>query len=219
MVFVLEVIRCSISSTEIFIVWGSISANIGTAPIYKRGRFVAVQVRTGVITSSPRKYAKRLIDYHNLNIPIYASYHDTKKHKPDPEPFLYAIDKLNINGIFDPILNFGDSDIDMVAANKANKKLAEKMPNNELGKGWGIYNVGVTTGKFNGKQLFESGASAVLKDFLSFQKFIDSEESKIQVRWFYDKKYSAIIESFLFLNADQFLKSQIDKQSNDWLFN
>ena len=46
----------------------------------------------GVITSSPRKYAKKLIDYHNLNIPIYASYDDTKKHKPNPDPFLYAID-------------------------------------------------------------------------------------------------------------------------------
>ena len=38
---------------QIFIVLTSISANLIFAPIYKRGIFVAVQVKTGTITSSP----------------------------------------------------------------------------------------------------------------------------------------------------------------------
>src|SRR5436309_16097559 len=45
----------------------------------------------GIVTSSPRIYAERLIAYHRLSIPVLAAYHDTPgKHKPEPDPLLYA---------------------------------------------------------------------------------------------------------------------------------
>ena len=67
----------------------------------------------GIITSSPRKYAELVCKYHNIQIPILTAYHDTKRHKPDPEPIYHACSQLNL----DPseIAYVGDSISDMHA--------------------------------------------------------------------------------------------------------
>ena len=71
----------------------------------------------GVITSSPRKYANKVIDYHALTIPILCAYHDTKKHKPFPEPLLYALAKIHC--LPSKAIYIGDEVNDIIASKKA----------------------------------------------------------------------------------------------------
>jgi phosphoglycolate phosphatase/pyrophosphatase PpaX len=59
--------------------------------------FLSMRHTIGVITSSPRNYAERLLSFHQLNIPVITAYHDTNKHKPNPEPIIHAINKLKVN--------------------------------------------------------------------------------------------------------------------------
>jgi len=73
--------------------------------------------KIGVVTASPRPYAERVIDYHDLNIPVLSAYHDTKKHKPDPEPILRGITKLGLNA--HEVISVGDDDKDIMASNNA----------------------------------------------------------------------------------------------------
>ncbi|BCL79698.1 hypothetical protein ccbrp13_21630 [Ktedonobacteria bacterium brp13] len=71
----------------------------------------------GVITASPRKYAEQLLAYHQLTIPVIAAYHDTKKHKPDPEPLLFAAKQLNISPA--RCIHIGDHQKDIIASHQA----------------------------------------------------------------------------------------------------
>jgi HAD superfamily hydrolase (TIGR01549 family) len=50
----------------------------------------------GIVTSSPRTYAEKIINYHNIKIPIVSAYHDTKHHKPHPEPIINGCKELGI---------------------------------------------------------------------------------------------------------------------------
>ena len=48
----------------------------------------------GIVTNTPRPYAEKLVAYHRLPIPIVVAYHDTRMHKPHPEPLLTAMSRL-----------------------------------------------------------------------------------------------------------------------------
>jgi len=48
----------------------------------------------GVVTSSPRPYAEKLLSYHGLDIPVLSAYHDTRNHKPSPDSIINAMEKL-----------------------------------------------------------------------------------------------------------------------------
>lgn len=50
----------------------------------------------GVVTSSPRAYAERLLRHHGLDVPVLVAYHDTQRHKPDPQPLLEAASRLGV---------------------------------------------------------------------------------------------------------------------------
>lgn len=71
----------------------------------------------GIVTSSPRSYAENLVKYHNLSIPVLAAFHDTKRHKPDPAPLLYAANKLGISP--SNCFHVGDHAKDIIAAHHA----------------------------------------------------------------------------------------------------
>lgn len=73
--------------------------------------------KIGIVTSSPRKYAQKLIDFHNLDIPILSAFHDTKKHKPDPEPIIYGVNELGIEP--EEVIYVGDETSDIYAAKSA----------------------------------------------------------------------------------------------------
>lgn len=78
----------------------------------------ARHIPTAIVTSSPRPYCIRVIDQFSLPINYTVCFHDTKKHKPDPDPILLAVKKMN-NTSF-PILSFGDEQKDIIASNNAN---------------------------------------------------------------------------------------------------
>ena len=84
--------------------------------------------KIGIVTSSPRKYAERLIDFHDLNIPVLSGYHDTQKHKPDPEPITYGVKILGLQP--ESVIYVGDEISDIYATKAANCRA--------VGVTWGI---------------------------------------------------------------------------------
>ena len=78
--------------------------------------------RTGIVTSSPKKYASRLITYHDLDIDILSAYHDTRRHKPDPDPILNAISIIESKP--DECIYIGDEVNDIIASKIAGVKSA-----------------------------------------------------------------------------------------------
>jgi HAD superfamily hydrolase (TIGR01549 family) len=64
---------------------------VGTRDFLERARAIA---KLGVVTSSPRKYAEKLLAYHNLPVEVLVAYHDVKYHKPHPEPIMVAAECL-----------------------------------------------------------------------------------------------------------------------------
>lgn len=50
----------------------------------------------GVVTTSPRTYAERLLSFHRLQLPVLVAYHDVVRRKPDPEPILKAAARLGL---------------------------------------------------------------------------------------------------------------------------
>tara|TARA_B100001057_G_scaffold478815_1_gene549693 strand:- start:2292 stop:2954 length:663 start_codon:yes stop_codon:yes gene_type:complete len=69
------------------------------------------QDKTGIVTSSPRLYAEKICSYHNIKIPVLCAYHDTKKHKPHPDPILFACQKARISPLKTTYI--GDNENDM----------------------------------------------------------------------------------------------------------
>ena len=51
----------------------------------------------GVVTSSPRAYAERLLRHYGIEIPVLVAYHDTERHKPHPDPLLEAARRLGLS--------------------------------------------------------------------------------------------------------------------------
>lgn len=60
----------------------------------------------GVVTSSPRVYAQKLLSFHKIDIPVLAAYHDTKRHKPFADPFKHA--RGQIQDPIDDVIIVGD---------------------------------------------------------------------------------------------------------------
>jgi HAD superfamily hydrolase (TIGR01549 family) len=72
---------------------------------------------TGVVTTGPRAYAERLLEWHKLALPVIVAYHDVAKHKPDPEPLLEAARRMKVSP--NRCIYIGDSVDDILAANRA----------------------------------------------------------------------------------------------------
>lgn len=72
------------------------------------------ETRVVVVTSSPRKYAEKVLEYHNLNMyEKIVAYHDVNRRKPYPDPYLKAIEGLE--GLKE-IRIYGDEQTDFTAA-------------------------------------------------------------------------------------------------------
>jgi hypothetical protein len=50
----------------------------------------------GIVTTSPRPYAERLVAYHRYRIRVVVAYHDVSRQKPFPDPLLKAAEQLGI---------------------------------------------------------------------------------------------------------------------------
>lgn len=81
-------------------------------------KLIEIGVEVAIVTSSPRPYCIKVLNFLNISTSdvITVCYHDTEKHKPDPEPITYAISKMsNQNG--KKIIVIGDEEKDVIAAN------------------------------------------------------------------------------------------------------
>jgi HAD superfamily hydrolase (TIGR01509 family) len=78
---------------------------------------VVTLATVGIVTNSPRTYAKRLLAHHGLTLPVLVAYHDVRNHKPNPDPILRAAEIVGI-----PVhrcIHVGDSETDVEASLRA----------------------------------------------------------------------------------------------------
>ena len=47
-----------------------------------------------VVTALPRTYAEMELEITNLRIKVLVAYHDTRRHRPDPEPVTRAVETV-----------------------------------------------------------------------------------------------------------------------------
>lgn len=70
-----------------------------------------------VVTSSPESYCNAILKNFDLQVDYKVCYHDTKYHKPYPDPIFKALELMNENG--NNVISIGDADNDIIASNKA----------------------------------------------------------------------------------------------------
>ena len=75
-------------------------------------------INTCIVSTSPRTYVEKVVDYFNLPIQHIVAYHDANPIKPHPAPMLKALELLECKAA--EAISFGDRVIDIQAANAAN---------------------------------------------------------------------------------------------------
>ena len=75
-------------------------------------------INTCIVSTSPRTYVEKVVDYFNLPIQHIVAYHDAKPIKPHPAPMLKALEHLGCSEA--EAISFGDRVIDIQASNAAN---------------------------------------------------------------------------------------------------
>ncbi|WP_339905992.1 HAD-IA family hydrolase [uncultured Cyclobacterium sp.] len=104
---------------------------------------LAVSHRVFIVSSSPASYIRRVCEFWQIPYSGIIAYHDTKKHKPHPEPFLTILERFNLSA--DNCISFGDQESDIVASKAAR-----------------IISVGCLWGAGDIERLIESGPSYLL---------------------------------------------------------
>ena len=74
-------------------------------------------INTCIVSTSPRTYVEKVVDYFNLPIQHIVAYHDEKPIKPHPAPMLKALEHLGCSAA--EAISFGDRVIDIQASNAA----------------------------------------------------------------------------------------------------
>lgn len=77
-------------------------------------------IKICIVTSSPRSYCEKVINFWRIPCDFMVCYHDTNKKKPYPDPIYKGLELLGVNP--DMVLSFGDKDIDIIASNDAGVK-------------------------------------------------------------------------------------------------
>ena len=75
-----------------------------------------------IVTSSPFKYAKMVLEFHNISYKKLIAFHDTLKRKPFADPYIKAISIYDTSNI-DEIRVYGDEENDFIAADNLKKYL------------------------------------------------------------------------------------------------
>jgi HAD superfamily hydrolase (TIGR01549 family) len=75
------------------------------------------KIEIAIVTSGPRSYLERVLKFFNWTPEVTVAYHDTKLHKPHPEPLFEAMKRLGVERN-DLVIVAGDSVDDIVAAEK-----------------------------------------------------------------------------------------------------
>jgi HAD superfamily hydrolase (TIGR01549 family) len=74
-------------------------------------------IKLAVVTSSPAAYCNRVLKEHYLDFPIRVCYHDTKHHKPHPEPMHCAVKHMGLKP--QEVISIGDEAKDILSARVA----------------------------------------------------------------------------------------------------
>ena len=82
-------------------------------------KLVSDGVKVAIVTSSPRPYCEKVLDFLGITGVVTVCYHDTQRHKPDPEPLLLAIERMG-NQEGKQICVIGDEENDIIAAKAIN---------------------------------------------------------------------------------------------------
>ena len=70
-----------------------------------------------IVTNSPESYCRKVVDYWAIPVSNMVCYHDTRRHKPHPEPFLLALGKMKLGN--NCAISFGDKNDDVIASKRA----------------------------------------------------------------------------------------------------
>ena len=92
-----------------------------------------------IVTSSPSLYAGKLLEYHHAFSHLdRVCYHDTLAHKPDPAPYIKAIEMCRgskQSKTISQVAVFGDQESDFIAADNL-VKLGEKYTVKKFACAW-----------------------------------------------------------------------------------
>lgn len=116
-------------------------------------------IKMAIVTSSPRPYCERVIRYFSLPIDVCVCYHDTNKHKPNPDPIILAANELHAKAL-DNVISFGDEANDIIASNSAN-----------------VFSVACTWGSDNISNLLSANPRYICKTVQDMGDFLDSIKS------------------------------------------
>lgn len=102
--------------------WNQVFSRISETQVYEdtyefiaRAKAVA---SVGIVTSSPKSYARKIVSYHNLEVPVVVAYHDTANHKPHPDPYNLAAERIGVKSR--PLCSVvGNSIDDLLSATRA----------------------------------------------------------------------------------------------------
>ncbi len=90
--------------------WSNVYKNIPRTilypGIYQLVRDLSKTYLLGVVTSSPRPYAEKVLHFHSLQLKVLAAYHDTECHKPLPAPLFHGCQQLGLSPTL--IVSIGD---------------------------------------------------------------------------------------------------------------
>jgi HAD superfamily hydrolase (TIGR01549 family) len=74
--------------------------------------------KIAVVTSGPSSYCRRALKFHKLPIETIVGYHDTQLKKPNPDPILEAVRRLELRT--HEVVSVGDAPADIKASKSAN---------------------------------------------------------------------------------------------------
>ncbi|MFH8080918.1 MAG: HAD-IA family hydrolase [Candidatus Aenigmatarchaeota archaeon] len=116
--------------------------------------------KLGIVSGSNRKYADEILkrlkfDFSLLDVRVHGE--DTERHKPDPQPILFAVKKLGVKP--KETLYVGDSLLDLRAAREAN-----------------VHFVGVLSGVTMLEEFLKNNVIYVIKDISELPKYLKNGE-------------------------------------------
>lgn len=102
--------------------WKEIGQHLGETRLYPDIKLMVSMLHDkgiplAIVTNSPRAYSFSLINYHDLPIEDIVAYHDTKRHKPYPDPIIKAVQLMKCS--FEIVISLGDDPKDILASKSA----------------------------------------------------------------------------------------------------
>lgn len=102
--------------------WRQVMSRLNEVKPYPEIQDIISEIRSAqrqiaIVTSSPRMYAEAVVKAHFPDLSILICYHDTVKHKPEPEPMLCGLKAMGL--LAQEVIAAGDAPTDAVSAKRA----------------------------------------------------------------------------------------------------